>query len=71
RITLYPNPASNELFVEGVELGQEYQVLDLNGRKLVEGECDSSMIKLDLSRLETGAYFLLVGNDTFKFLKSK
>lgn len=71
RITLYPNPASNELFVEGVELGQEYQVLDLNGRTLVEGECDSSMIKLDLSRLETGAYFLLVGNDTFKFLKSK
>lgn len=60
---LYPNPVSQDLYVNFGELKglQSVSVLDLSGRKVLASEVNSAII--DLSALETGKYFLLIDHE--------
>ena len=59
-IKLFPNPASKSLTIElPEEQGpQQFQILDLSGRKVSEGFLDPGQNKVDIKKLENGAYFL-------------
>jgi subtilisin family serine protease len=53
---LYPNPAENQIWIEGLE-GEllELNVIDLNGKKVLE---DLNANQIDVSNLSAGTYIL-------------
>lgn len=61
--SIYPNPAKNELFIEGSE-NESYFITDLNGKIISEGRTNYN-IKLNLN---PGIYFLNIENKRTKKL---
>jgi hypothetical protein len=59
---IYPNPTENELTVilENQNLGSRYQILDLNGKIIQNGNLNAKISKLDLTHFEAGLYILQV-----------
>ncbi|MBQ9417048.1 MAG: fibronectin type III domain-containing protein [Bacteroidales bacterium] len=55
-LTLYPNPASQQLFVATAGI-VDLEIVDLNGRIVLRQTVDSEAC-LDVSRLAAGAYFV-------------
>ncbi|MFM6934585.1 MAG: T9SS type A sorting domain-containing protein [Flavobacteriales bacterium] len=70
QLKLYPNPTNLDL---NVELSQEmngiYEVLDINGKKIFDGELQSSFT-IPMQMFEHGMYFLKIENHLFKFVKN-
>lgn len=66
---IYPNPASNELFVSGITMASKASIFDLNSRRILEVELSRDKPSVDLKTLEPGVYFLNVEAKTFKFVK--
>ncbi|MFT7030695.1 MAG: hypothetical protein ACI83W_000791 [Marinoscillum sp.] len=70
-VSIYPNPASSWLKVKGLEASQldRVQVLDLSGRRhsaRISGS--DGDILIDISQLEAGQYFLVIGQSNQKQL---
>jgi alpha-tubulin suppressor-like RCC1 family protein len=75
-VSIYPNPAQNFLFVEGLANVQvlSIQILDLSGKGLLSFQFqDASQIKIDVHTLPAGMYLVHVWNgknhQTFKVIK--
>ena len=66
--TVYPNPTSGPLFLEGIDQGQ-YVIFDVLGRTLFQGEVDGG--EIDLGSIGPGTYFLKMqgSNQVVKFVK--
>lgn len=62
---LYPNPASNEVFLSGPE-GARYRLVDLVGHVVAEGTLDNSVSRVSLEALAAGVYAV-----EFRFGKQK
>jgi hypothetical protein len=67
---IYPNPFSDEIFVENL-LGNEYFIIyDFLGRKITEGKYSGS---IKIPEINTGIYYLTILNNTnqttFKLIK--
>lgn len=70
----YPNPANEKLTISTIEkAGFSATIYNLNGSILRRGESDRSELKLDVSDLENGLYFIKVKGErettTLKFMK--
>jgi|694.fasta_scaffold02056_4 hypothetical protein len=66
-ITLYPNPASEKLFIYGAE-GKEIEVIDLNGRSILKTTYD--FYGIDLSSLPPAIYTIKINvENQFVFRK--
>ena len=59
-LSLYPNPASSMVTVstEGVEGNVTVQVVDLNGRVMMQQQGNAQSFRFDVSTLAQGAYFV-------------
>lgn len=69
-ISVYPNPVTEILLVETEEVNLSYQVLDLNGRILLQGRLKSFPKQISFSGFEAGTYILVIGNNkTHKIIK--
>jgi len=70
--SIYPNPASNELFVAAAE-GSEVSIMDMNGRVIAQNTVTNAEVAFDLSEVATGAYMVRIinGSDVTveKFIK--
>lgn len=66
-IDAYPNPTAGNINVVlsdfDSELNYTIQVLNLEGKKLIESNVLAPQLELDLSNLETGVYFIRVSNE--------
>jgi len=63
RFEMYPNPVSDMLYIEvNSDKLQSYQVLDLNGKLLLDGALENS--KIDFSPLATGVYIMRISDGT-------
>lgn len=74
-VTIYPNPANDELnfSVNEVVIGYRYTLTDFVGRAVQQGLIDKTIMKLSLSGLTQGMYFLTIEGKTkktFKVLKN-
>jgi hypothetical protein len=72
RLSVYPNPTSCILNLEGIQYYDEIQLLDLQGKLVLSGNQQSK--SLDISTLEKGVYLLRVTREgkhvqTVKILK--
>lgn len=55
--SVFPNPATNDLFITGFSNEFEYVISDYSGRAILEGQ---SSEKINIATLETGVYILKV-----------
>ncbi|MEP7234019.1 MAG: T9SS type A sorting domain-containing protein [Ignavibacteriota bacterium] len=60
RHRIFPNPASNTLYIASVENPKPYWIVDMLGRTKLSGETrDHSVLNVDISSLPTGVYEVL------------
>ena len=59
-LSLYPNPASQMVSIsaEGVEGNVNVQIVDMNGRVMMEQQGNAQSFRFDVSSLAQGAYFV-------------
>ncbi len=74
QVTIYPNPASNILYIENLpaDLTSEFQVLNMEGRVCLQSELNSNAHKqIDVSVLNDGMYLLKItaNNGPVKYIK--
>ncbi|MFY7989537.1 MAG: T9SS type A sorting domain-containing protein [Fluviicola sp.] len=70
-VKISPNPAETEvlLHVNEALIGQSYAIIDYLGKAKLTGTISHDNTHLDVTSLTPGMYFILVGNDNFKFIK--
>ena len=69
--TVFPNP-SQSLFTiksDGLIESVSYQIIDMTGKVLQQGELNDNQTTLDLSSVQSGLYFLNAGNTTLRLIK--
>ncbi len=67
KLLIYPNPASNIIYVKrAVVTPETLVILDINGSKLIERKLVSDMEPIDVSSLPKGTYILKLQNATYK-----
>jgi PKD repeat protein len=54
-VYVYPNPSNGQVFIKGLSIGSQIQVLDMNGRLILSQESNSESISLELTQ---GIYFI-------------
>ncbi|RED95968.1 Ig-like domain-containing protein [Marinoscillum furvescens] len=70
-IVVFPNPVKNVLFLEGVTSNMDYRILDIAGAVQLQGTCQQSGAKIDVSSLRTGVYFVELLADESKIQRKK
>jgi Secretion system C-terminal sorting domain len=61
-----PNPATNYLKINNNQEKINYEVLDINGRIIING---IALETIDISNLNSGMYFLKINSNIKKFIK--
>ncbi|MBX9449707.1 MAG: T9SS type A sorting domain-containing protein [Taibaiella sp.] len=57
-ITIYPNPAQKYVFVRGLQIGEQVQLINVLGQKVSESVADHQDLAIDLELLPAGMYYL-------------
>jgi spore coat protein CotH len=68
RISIFPNPVTNELHLES-NLEGEIQIINSQGQILLSGSAVKGLNRYNLSSLATGVYFIILRNEENKFTK--
>jgi hypothetical protein len=61
-ISIYPNPATTNLTIEGLENGNLIELYDFFGKKIYMGVASSEKVTIDISPYVKGLYFYSVAN---------
>lgn len=73
-VSIYPNPATNTLYIESNTKIRHAEILDISGKKLHSQQA-SELNRIDVSFLKTGLYFIKVktdlGYEVLKFVLRK
>jgi len=71
-VAVYPNPAKNILNINLSDyslVNNSYQILDLNGRVVLQGNLNSATNQINIENLSSGLYLFKVENISKKFIK--
>ena len=72
---LYPNPASNELILDLSYdirwMGQLIRITNVQGQFIMQTTVNSKIVKMDISKLNPGLYFLVAKKDDGTTIKQK
>lgn len=63
---IYPNPATDYIFIKKMNESDEVQIYDTIGKLLIES---SGTDLINIESLEKGLYFIKIGTATSKFIK--
>ena len=66
--TLYPNPASGVVFLEGLENQAEVTISDMMGRVVSSFTAHGTREAVDVSALSAGTYFVRIGGCVQKLI---
>lgn len=67
-ISVYPNPASEYILVNGVETGEIISVIDLRGNVIIEQKATSSDARISLAGVVPGVYMVRTATAVNKFI---
>lgn len=65
---IYPNPASETLFVQAMQQIGDVSIIDLQGKIVMSSFGESTIHELDVRNLDSGVYFLQTNLGTLKFM---
>ncbi len=69
KVTLYPNPASNLIKIDGIKENISYSIYSVLGKKIQGGDFNPAG-EIEVTNLKSGTYFIQLGNKTpLKFVK--
>ena len=68
-VTLFPNPVTSEIRLQGLRQEAQARVLGLDGALLIEATLTPANGRIDVSALAAGVYVLQVNETTVKFIK--
>jgi len=60
QVKIYPNPATDQVFIVGSELGFKLRIFDLQGRLVFEDVTPNSQLEIEVGRLKVGVYTIEV-----------
>lgn len=66
-LSVYPNPASEQLKIANLDKDLPYAVLSLDGKQVKKGTVLQESASIDISSLKEGVYLLLLGKSSVKF----
>ena len=67
---IYPNPAREYTYIDfGGSLSGEMEIYGITGMLVAKREYNGEALRLDLTGLQPGVYFVRLGNATMKFVK--
>ncbi len=66
KISIYPNPAKESLYLLGIQKASAYSIYDLTGKKIFHGTTDG---KISIESIQRGTYLLNIENQRIKFIK--
>jgi len=70
-ISVYPNPASNVLYVKGLKTSSTLKIMSITGQVVRSVHVDGPVLKVDVSSLRNGLYVLTTDqHQQFKFTKN-
>ena len=61
-LNIYPNPASGNISLSGINAGDMITITELSGRKVIELRAAAEIQTIDISSLSAGVYLISVGN---------
>ena len=61
--SIYPNPATEKLIIEGIDKGTKIQLNDVLGRVVVKATATNETTELNMSHLAAGSYMLTLSKD--------
>ena len=62
-ISVYPNPATDLLYITSVEGKFQYKVCDDMGRQVISGYSENTNTPINVKQLNAGVYFVIVSKD--------
>jgi len=65
---VYPNPASNEVFIQADDLLGKVEILDLAGRIILSEISNTNQITINTSEISSGFYWIKCENKVFPFI---
>lgn len=65
--SIFPNPSSNMIFLRGISNETAFEIYNVEGRKILQGNYKDSGI--DISQFQAGVYFLQANNHKIRFVK--
>lgn len=68
-IILYPNPSSNNIFIEAKSQIEKIQIFDIMGRKVIEVSPLAEKAELNFSHLTSGIYMAVISSEGKKLVK--
>ena len=72
KLTIYPNPTKSYINIEiNFTEPLEYELFSPLGKRMLNGIISSNNLQIDLSRLSPNIYFLRIGNQCLKILKTE
>jgi choice-of-anchor B domain-containing protein len=69
-VNVYPNPFQHNIVVEGLSVGEEYQIRDALGKVILSGQVTQELFEINTSKLNTGVYFLMYREGVKKIIKN-
>jgi hypothetical protein len=67
-VSIYPNPTSSFINIDNV-VANKVEIIDATGKIVFESSVDSNNIRIDVSELPAGNYFIKTGETVFSFVK--
>lgn len=67
-ITLYPNPASSEIFISGFEGRQTVEIFSISGVRVLKTSVENGSV-ININNLRQGVYIVKVDGKTVKLCK--
>lgn len=68
-VQLYPNPATSNVQLTGIEKGASVEVYDLTGRILFKDKAQSDRMEISVSKWNAGVYLVRVAGKTMRLVK--
>jgi len=68
-VSLYPNPAAEQLHIQGAQAGDPWEILDMTGRRIRTGTIgDQPLHRISILDLPAGLYRIHVSTTSFPFV---
>jgi hypothetical protein len=71
KMIVFPNPSTGLFFLENQKnkIGSFYRITGLDGKEIMHGYIQNTLLQVDLSQKLSGVYILSIGNQTIKLIK--